>query len=83
MICIFFNCRGLTNPDKKLALKRLCLSEKLDAILLQETLGEGLQVNKLLLSFLPDWDFDFLDVKGCFGGCALGFNKRSTKILNV
>lgn len=83
MKCLSFNCRGQANLDKKLALKRLCLSEKLDIIFLQEILEEGSLVNNLLLKFLPDWVFHCLDVRGCSGGCAMGFNKRTIKIQNV
>eukprot|EP00253_Pinus_taeda_P024137 PITA_24137 len=79
---ISFNCRGLVSPDKKLALRRLCLSEKLDFLLLQETLDDGPLVNKALKSFLPDWDFFFLDVRGRSGGCALGFNNKMFRISN-
>ena len=35
-----FNCRWLASPTKRLALKRLLEVEKVDAILLQETLGD-------------------------------------------
>lgn len=57
--------------------------EKLDVIFLQETLGDGDTINNILKSFLPGWTFHTLDVRGRFGGCALGFNNRTTNIDNI
>jgi len=83
MKCLSFNYRGLANPEKKLTLKRLCLSERFNVIFLQETLGEGRLVKILLMSFLPNWDFHFLDVMGRSGGCALRINKRTLNLYNA
>ena len=41
MIFLSFNCRGLANPDKRLALKELIAHKPIDIIFLQETLGDG------------------------------------------
>lgn len=78
-----FNCRGLANPDKKLALKRLCLSYNLDFLMLQETLGDGQLIHNSLKNFVPDWRFFYLDARGRSGGLALGFNSRTVKICNA
>jgi len=69
MKCLSFNCRDLASLDKKLALKRVCPSERIDVIFLQETLGERSLLNFFLLIFLPDWDFHFLDVRGRSSDC--------------
>lgn len=83
MKCLSFNYKSLASPGKKLALKRLCLLERFNVIFLQETLKEGILVNSLLMSFLLDWEFHFLDVRGHFGGCTVGINKITLFLHNA
>lgn len=78
-----FNCRGLAIPDKKLVLKRLLGSVRIDVLLLQETLGDEGSINKILLNMLLDYIFHILDVRGRSRGCALGFNKMNINIDNI
>lgn len=82
MICLSYNCKGLANPDKRLALKELIAQKPIDIIFLQETLGDGESVAKTLNSFLPNWTFITLDAHGRSGGCALGINRRTTQMIN-
>ena len=82
MICLSFNCRGLANPDKRLALRELIAIKPIDILFLQETLGAGLEVVATLKAFLPDWSFITLDAHGISGGCALGINDRTTQMCN-
>ena len=35
-----------------------------------------------LTSFLPDWTFITLDAQGRSGGCALGINNKTTRMIN-
>jgi len=83
MKCLSFNCRGLASSNKKLAFKRLIGSERIDVILLQETLGDGISINKILLKMLPDWNFHSLDVRGRSKGCVLGFNNETINVVNI
>jgi len=83
MKCLSFNYRGLASLDKKLALQRLCKSERLDVIFLQETLGDENLINIVLKKFLLDWDFLFLDVRGRSGGFIMGLNNRSIRLENA
>jgi hypothetical protein len=82
MKCCSFNCRGLAGPLKKPSLKRMTLTEHLDVLLLQETLGEGVEVENRLPFLLPDWSFITFDSIGRFGGLAIGWNCRTVKVLN-
>eukprot|EP00253_Pinus_taeda_P001842 PITA_01842 len=82
MICLSFNCRGLANPDKRLALRDLLAQNPFDILFLQEALGVGLEVTTTLTSFLPDWNFITLDARGRSGGCALGINNKTTQMIN-
>jgi exonuclease III len=82
MKCFSFNCRGLAGPLKKLALKRMILTEHLDVLLLQETLGEGVEVDNRLSFLLLDWSFITLDSIGRSGGLAIRWNCRTIKVLN-
>lgn len=61
----------------------MCLAERLDFLMLQETLGDGPSVLQTLKPFFLDWEFFFLDARGRLRGIALGFNKTSVKITNV
>ena len=82
MICLSYNCKGLANSDKKLALKRLLHATRIDALFLQETLGDGLSITKILTPLLPDWSFATIDARGRSGGCALGINNKTIRVLN-
>eukprot|EP00253_Pinus_taeda_P006382 PITA_06382 len=82
MICLSFNCKGLANPDKRLALRYLLAQKPFDILFLQETLGVGLEVTATLTSFLPNWTFITLDAHGRSGGCALGINNKTTRMIN-
>ena len=64
MKCCSFNCGGLVGPLKILALKRVILAEHMDVLLLQETLGEGVEVFNRLSTLLPGWKFITLDSIG-------------------
>lgn len=82
MICLSFNCKGLANPIKRLALKELLFTTSIDALFLQETLVDGISINNILNSLLPNWTFVTLDAQGLSGGCALGMNNRTTQMLS-
>jgi hypothetical protein len=60
----------------------MILTEHLDVLLLQETLGEGVEVENRLSLLLPDWSFITLDSIGRSGGLAIGWNCRTIKVLN-
>jgi len=83
MKMLSFNYRGLASPDKKLAMRRLFLSEPFDILFLQETLGQGSVVTHLLESWLLGWSFHALDASRHSGGLALGVNNRSIRICNI
>lgn len=80
---LFFNCRGLASPSKKLALKRLLCSELCDIIFLQETLGRSEQIVKTLLTIMPGWHFQSLDAARKSRGIALGVNPQSIKLTST
>lgn len=82
MKCLSFNCMGLASPDKKLVLGMLLGSNRIDVLLLQETLGNGVSINNIMLNMLPDWNFHTIDVRGRSEGCSLGFNKKTIKLDN-
>ena len=65
-----------------MALKELIAQKPIDILFLQETLGEGDSVANILKSFLPNWTFITLDAHGRSGGCALGINCRTTRMIN-
>lgn len=81
MKCMSFNYRVLAGPLKRL-LKRVVRYEHPNVLLLQETLGEAEEVESRLESLLPGWQFVTMDVKGRFGGLALGWNSQSVKVTN-
>lgn len=83
MKILSFNCRGLANPEKKLALKHLLLSNLVDVILLQETLSKAEMVIPILSSWLPGWTFHALDVSGHSGGIAAGFKNSTINLKNI
>eukprot|EP00253_Pinus_taeda_P033651 PITA_33651 len=72
MKLLSFNCRGFASSAKKLALRRLLTSDRLDIIFLQETLCQADHLIHLLSSWLPNWNFDALDASGRSGGLAIG-----------
>jgi len=82
MIFSSWNCRGLASKPKKLALKDWLLNSKAEVLLLQETLGKGLEVEIALKSLLPRWSFIAIDSTGHSGGIAIGFKEGKLKIIN-
>jgi len=78
-----FNCRGLANPLKTPALKRVVCAEHPDIIMLHETLGISEDVKLWLEKSLPGWQFQALDVRGRSKGLAIGWNIRNIKPMNV
>ena len=54
-----------------------------EIMLLQETLGVGVEVKTKLESSFGGWCFETLDVRGRSGGLEIGWNTRSVKVLNV
>jgi hypothetical protein len=54
MKCCSFNYRGLVAPLKIPSLKRVILAEHSNVLLLQETLGEGVEVYNRLSTLLPN-----------------------------
>ena len=83
MKILSFNCRGLVGPQKISALQRVVEIDQPEIMLLQKTLGEGLEVKAKLECWFGGWFFKTLDVIGCSGGLAIGWNTRSVKVLNV
>jgi exonuclease III len=71
MKLLSLNCRGLVSPLKKLTLKRLMSVNQPNLLLLQETLGKGSDIEKLLVSIFPGWSFSCIDVSGRSGGLEL------------
>eukprot|EP00253_Pinus_taeda_P026726 PITA_26726 len=82
MILLSWNCRGLASKPRKLALKEMVMSSKLDFILLQETLGKSIEAETTLMSLLPGWRFTAMDSVGHSGGLAIGYREgRRDQIL--
>src|SRR5271168_1047525 len=82
MILSSWNCRGLASKPKKLALRDWLLNSKSDILFLQETLGKGSEVESMLKSLLPGWNFSAIDSSGHSGGLAIGFKEGRIKIIN-
>ena len=78
-----FNCRGLVGPHKISTLKRVVFLECTDIIILQETSGIGEVVKTRLESWFVRWNFETMDVRGCYGGLVIGWNDRNVKVLNL
>jgi len=78
-----FNCRGLASRSNKLALKRLLSCEPCDIIFLQETLGSFELIVRTLLTIMPGWHFQALDVAERSGGLALGINPQTIKVISA
>ena len=74
MKIMYFNCRVLVGPHKISALIRVIDLEHPDFILLQETLGLGEVIKIRLVSWFPGSNFETLNVRGHFGGLAMGWN---------
>ena len=83
MKVLSFNCKGLVCPHKRSALRQVVELYQPEIILLQETLGEGLEVKTNLESQFGGWCFETLDVRGHSSYLAIGWNSRSVKVLNV
>lgn len=77
MKILSFNCRGLSRPNKKVALRRLLAAEALDIIFLQETLGPTMDISQTLEHILPGWRFFGLDAHGRSGGLTVGISTRT------
>ena len=77
------NYRGLASPHKRSTLKRVVGLEHPDVILLQEILGIGDVVKIRLESWFPRWNFETLDVRGRYGGMAIGWIVRNVKVMNL
>jgi len=82
MNCCSFNYRGLVAPLKIPSLKRVILAEHSDVLLLQETLGEGVEVYNRLSTLLPNWKFITLDSLGRSRGISIGWNSCTIKVIN-
>eukprot|EP00253_Pinus_taeda_P033136 PITA_33136 len=82
MIITSWNCRGLASKPKKLALREMLLSSRVDILLLQETLGIGIEVESALSALLPDWKFTTIDSSGHSGGLAVGYRDGRIKSRN-
>eukprot|EP00253_Pinus_taeda_P004076 PITA_04076 len=83
MILASWNCRGLASKSKKLALREWLQNSKSDILFLQETLGNGSEVELSLKSLLPRWTFLAIDSSGHSGGLAIGFREGRIKCLNL
>ena len=68
------NCRGLASTRKTLSLKRVIQVQKLDIILLQETLGTEEEVSRVLSSISSSFTFLAQSAKGHSGGLAIVWN---------
>eukprot|EP00253_Pinus_taeda_P009499 PITA_09499 len=82
MILTSWNCRGLASKPKKLALREMVMNSKADILLLQETLGNGVEVESVLNALLPGWKFSAMDSAGHSGGLAVGYREGRIKIRN-
>ena len=83
MKLLSLNYRGLESTRKKLALKRMISVQTLEVILLQETMGSELEVEKLLSSILPYYSFMTQSARGHSGGLALGWKKYCIRCTNT
>eukprot|EP00253_Pinus_taeda_P004657 PITA_04657 len=83
MILSSWNCGGLASKPKKLALKDWLQTSKADILFLQETLGQGQEVESALKSLLPGWSFFATDSSGHSRGLAIGYRDGKIKCLNM
>jgi hypothetical protein len=58
------------------------LAEHSNVLLLQETLGEGVEVYNRLSTLLPNWKFITLDSLGRSRGISIGWNSYTIKVIN-
>ena len=77
------NCRGLAGPQKRSVLRRVVDLDHPDILMLQETMGVGVDIKVRLEIWFRGWIFETLDVKGCSGGLPIGWNARIVSALNV
>lgn len=82
MTFLSFNCRGIANAQKNLALKHLLKNVCCDVIMLRETLGPRDFVMNILRNMSLGWSFVALDASGRLGGLTLGIKDCSLKLLN-
>lgn len=82
MIFVSWNCKGLANKPKKLALKEMVVCYNPDILLLQDTLGKSTEVETTLSSILPGWLFLAVDSIRHSGGLAMGFREGRLQIFN-
>jgi len=68
MIFLSFDCRGLSNSSKRLALKYLFMKSVCDVIMLQETLCSGVSAMNIPGHMMLGWSFVALDARGRSGG---------------
>ena len=62
MKILYFNCQALVGPHKRSALRWVVEIDYPKIILLQEMLGDGLEVKTKLESWFGGWCFETLDV---------------------
>ena len=79
---VSLNCRGLASTWKNLALKRMMEVLSPEVILLQETMGQELEVETSLTSLLPQYSFTAQSAIGHSGGLAIGWKKTSIQCTN-
>lgn len=81
MIFLSWNCKGLANKPKKLALKELVKRYNLDFLLLRETLGKSIDMKLTLRALLLGWSFLAVDSVGHSGGMATGFSEGRMQLI--
>ena len=79
MIILSYNCRGLASQPKKLALRELMKSYDPDVLMLQETLGLGVEVVGTLSRMFIGWGFHALDAHEISGRLVLGIKSGRLK----
>ena len=79
MIILSYNCRGLVSQPKKIVLRELMKSHNPDVLLLQETMGQGEEVNGILSRMFHGWVFQALDAHGRSGGLSMGIKSAKMK----
>ena len=82
MKLLTYNCRGLASSPKKIAIKRLLLTNQQDIIFLQETLSDEEVATKMLSTLLPGWAFMDQSPKGKSGELVIGWRSRRIKLIN-
>lgn len=82
MILTSWNCRGLASKPKRLVLTELIQNSNSEIFFLQETLGNGAEVELSLNALLPHWKFSAVDSEGHSGGLAIGYKEGKVKVKN-